>query len=60
MEDIQDETAQEDELLAGAAAQIHLYEAIASIEEQEVEIFGRGVDEEPAVVESRIENIRIT
>jgi hypothetical protein len=58
-EDIQDEMTQEDELLATATSQIHLYEAIVRIEEQEVEVFGRGADEEPAVFESRIENVRI-
>lgn len=49
---------QEDELLAAAATRIHLYEAIARIDEQEVKVFGRGADE-PAVVESCIMNVRI-
>jgi hypothetical protein len=58
-EEIEDEMTREDELLGAAAAQIHLYEAIARIDRQGVEIFGRGANEEPAVVESRIENVRI-
>ena len=58
-EEIEDDMTQEDELLGATASQIHLYEAVARIDRQEVEIFGRGANEEPAVVESRIENVRI-
>jgi hypothetical protein len=58
-DDNDDDMEQEGRSLAAMVTQMDLQAAIA-LNNEEVEVFGGGADEDPLVVESCIENVRIT